>query len=68
MLQIDNTIISKDVLEKKFVCDLEKCRGACCVAGDSGAPLEEEELAILDDIYQQVEPFLTNDGKKTIKK
>lgn len=68
MLQIGNTIISTEVLEKRFVCDLEKCRGACCVAGDSGAPLEKEELAILEKIYPAVEPFLTEDGKNSIKK
>lgn len=68
MIQIGNAIISKEVLEKKFVCDLTKCRGACCVEGESGAPLEKEELAILDDIYIKVEPFLAEDGKKSIKK
>jgi hypothetical protein len=68
MLQVGNTIISKEVLEKKFVCDLEKCRGACCVEGESGAPLDIEELAVLDEVYDKVEPYLTEDGKKSIKK
>lgn len=68
MLQIRETIISGDVLEEQFVCDLEKCRGACCVEGDSGAPLEESELAILDDNYDKIEPYLTDDGKNTIRK
>ncbi len=68
MLQIGNTLISTDVLEKKFVCDLEKCRGACCVAGDSGAPLDEDELQILEKIYPKVAPYLTEDGRKSIEK
>ena len=68
MIQVGNVLVSADVTAKKFVCDLEKCKGACCVAGDSGAPLEDDELAILDDIYDKVEPFLTTAGKKAIKK
>ena len=68
MLQFKNTIISEDVIKKQFVCDLNKCKGACCVEGESGAPLEEDELAILDEIYPDVEPFLTEDGKEAIKK
>lgn len=68
MIQIGKTIISSEVVEKQFVCDLEKCRGACCVEGESGAPLEPEELGILDAIYKSVEPLLTADGRKSIKK
>jgi hypothetical protein len=68
MIQVGNTLVSDDLLQKKFVCDLEKCRGACCVAGDSGAPLDEDELNVLSDIYEHVEPYLTEDGKKSIEK
>ena len=39
MFQIDDTLISRDVIEGKFLCDLAKCKGCCCVEGDSGAPL-----------------------------
>jgi len=67
MLQIGKTIISLNLIEKKFVCDLQACKGACCVVGDSGAPLEEEELEIFDDIYSIVEPYLSEEGKKTIE-
>lgn len=66
MLQIDKTIVSLDVIERKFVCDLQACKGACCVVGDSGAPLEEEELDIIDDIYSIVEPYLSDEGKQAI--
>ena len=48
MIEIGDTIVSRDLLNKAFVCDLEACKGACCVQGDSGAPLEEDERAILD--------------------
>lgn len=58
MIQIDNKVVSLPVLEKKFCCDLSKCKGACCVEGDAGAPLEEDELQILEDIYETVKPYL----------
>ncbi|MBE9469497.1 MAG: DUF3109 family protein [Bacteroidetes bacterium] len=66
MLQIEKTIVSLNLIEKKFVCDLQACKGACCVVGDSGAPLEEEELEIFDNIFSTVEPYLSEEGKKTI--
>ena len=68
MILIDNTCISDDIEDQLFVCNLDKCKGACCVEGDSGAPLEEEELAILDAIYPFVEPYLSEAGKEVIAK
>ncbi|QRR03619.1 DUF3109 family protein [Dyadobacter sandarakinus] len=66
MILIENTCISDDIEDQLFVCNLEKCKGACCVEGDSGAPLDESELAILDEIYPQVAPYLTEAGKQVI--
>jgi hypothetical protein len=68
MILIDNTCISDDIEDQLFVCNLDKCKGACCVEGDSGAPLDKEELAILDDIYPHVEPYLSEAGKQVIAK
>jgi hypothetical protein len=68
MIVIDKTCISDDIADKLFVCDLEKCKGACCVEGDLGAPLEEEELPILKRIYGQVKPYMSDAGKKAVKK
>ncbi|HEX8517183.1 MAG TPA: DUF3109 family protein [Bacteroidia bacterium] len=68
MIAIDNTIVSEHLLEKKFVCDLNACKGECCVAGDSGAPLDEEEIAIMEDIWDEVKPYLPKDGVKAIEK
>lgn len=68
MIQIDDKLISDDILQKKFVCDLTKCKGACCIEGDSGAPLDEQETAILENIYAKVEPYLREEGKQAIKK
>ena len=66
MILIDNTCISDDIEDQLFVCNLDKCKGACCVEGDSGAPLDADELEILEKIYPQVEPYLTEAGKKVI--
>jgi hypothetical protein len=68
MLQIDDTIISLDIIEKIFFCDVSKCKGACCVIGDSGAPLKQEEGAILKDIYPVLKPFLRQEGMDAIEK
>ena len=68
MLEIGNTIISLDLLQCKFICDLKKCKGACCVEGDSGAPLEKEELKILETIFPIVKGFMSKEGVKTIEK
>ncbi|MCK5815402.1 MAG: DUF3109 family protein [Flavobacteriaceae bacterium] len=62
MIQLGKTIISEDIIEKDFVCNIAACKGACCIDGDAGAPLEEEELKILMDIYPKVKPFLRKEG------
>jgi len=67
MILIENTCISDDVADKFFVCNLDKCKGACCVEGDLGAPLEESELPILEEIYEKVKPYLSAEGIKAIE-
>ena len=68
MIQVDNKIISLDVFEKHFICDLNACKGACCVDGDAGAPLLEKEVTILEDIYEQVKPFMVQKGIVVVDK
>jgi hypothetical protein len=68
MILIDDTVISEDVADEYFVCDLSKCKGACCVEGDLGAPLEKDELAIMDRIQDEIRPFLSEDGIAEIVK
>jgi Fe-S-cluster containining protein len=68
MIAIDQTLISEDLFDQKFVCDLSACKGACCVEGESGAPLEEEELEILDRIFDQVKPYMRKEGLESIEK
>jgi hypothetical protein len=67
MIAIEHTLVSDDILKEAFVCDLNKCKGACCVAGDAGAPLREDELPILEAIFEKVKPFLSAAGIKAIE-
>ena len=62
MLIVGNALISEDILEKKFVCHLEKCKGACCVAGDRGAPLVEEEIDLLKNDLEAIRLFMDEEG------
>jgi len=65
MIQLKDTIISLDLFERKFACDLKACKGMCCVLGDAGAPLEPDERQILDRIYPSVRPFMSEAGIRT---
>ncbi|RZL17095.1 MAG: DUF3109 family protein, partial [Pedobacter sp.] len=51
MVEVENILVHEDVTAEHFVCNLNKCKGACCVLGDAGAPLEHAETAILEEIY-----------------
>lgn len=68
MIAINDTLISEDLLDKKFVCDLVACKGACCVEGDSGAPLDKAELAQLEDVLPHVRPYMNKKGLKAVDK
>ena len=68
MIAIDNVLISDEVAKAQFVCDLMKCKGGCCEDGDAGAPLEKDELEILNEIYDTVKPYLTSEGIRWIEK
>ena len=67
MIKIDNTLVSEEILEKKFVCDLSSCKGACCIEGNSGAPLEKSELKKLEHSYQHIKQYMTDDGIKEVE-
>ena len=67
MLQIGETIISLDVIEKYFVCNLDKCKGNCCIYGDSGAPLEKNEAKQIKKKINIIKKYLTEKGKEVIK-
>ena len=67
MFQLNKTIVSEEILEKEFVCNLSACKGACCVDGDAGAPLDVAETKILQEIYPKVKPFLRSEGIQAIE-
>ncbi len=67
LIIVQDILVSDDVINKQFLCNLKSCKGACCWEGDWGAPLEEEEKAILDKIYPKVKPYLTEEGQKVIE-
>ena len=66
MIEIGKTIISMDVLESKFCCDLDQCKGACCVDGDSGAPLIPDEAEMIERLYPVFEEYLSEENKAEI--
>ena len=68
MIQINNSLVSELLLEKKFVCDLSACKGACCVEGDEGAPLESSEIEEIEKNLDGIKPFLRKEGLKSIEK
>jgi hypothetical protein len=68
MVQIDDKIISLYVFEKHFICDLPKCKGGCCVEGESGAPLQDNETGILDDIFPVIKSMLSKEALEIINK
>ena len=67
MIQIDYKLISEDLFSEEFVCNLAKCKGICCVEGDAGAPLDEDETKILDEIYPKIKPYLRPEGIQAIE-
>lgn len=62
MIAINKVLVSDEVVEEQFVCDLNKCKGGCCEDGDAGAPLEKAELQYLNKYYEIVKPYLTQEG------
>lgn len=68
MIEIGRTIISRDIFEEHFLCDLLKCKGACCEEGDSGAPLTKEEAEIIEQEYPNFSEYLPGRHKHEIEK
>ncbi|MBO4588361.1 MAG: DUF3109 family protein [Bacteroidales bacterium] len=66
MLIVENCIISENIADRCFCCDLSQCKGQCCVEGDAGAPLDENEVPVLERIYPQVEPYMTEAGRRAV--
>ncbi len=61
-------LVSDEVVEKQFICDLAKCKGGCCEDGDAGAPLDENELQTVLDSYEVIKPYLSASSVAEIEK
>ncbi|MDZ4752214.1 MAG: DUF3109 family protein [Flavobacteriales bacterium] len=67
MIIVGETLVSEELFEECFVCDLQACKGACCVEGESGAPLENDELDELEAVYEIVKPYMREEGIQAIE-
>ncbi len=67
MFQLKNTIVSEDILDEQFACNLSLCKGQCCIEGEAGAPVEDAEREILDAIFPLIKDLLTPEGVKAIE-
>ena len=67
MLEIQDTLVSLDLFSRHFCCDLSVCKGCCCVEGDAGAPVEEEEIAEIEDAMEVVWEELTPEARNVIE-
>lgn len=67
MIQIEDTVVSTDLIERYFICDLSKCKGECCIEGESGAPLEEEEVAQLEEVLPLIWNDLSAEAQEVIR-
>ena len=63
MLIVQDKLLDGDILKEEFMCNLDACKGACCWEGDFGAPLEEDEVDILEEEYQNIKPYLLPEGQ-----
>jgi hypothetical protein len=68
MIAIEHVLISDQVVEEQFVCDLARCKGGCCEEGDAGAPIQKNELAIVKAVYETVKPYMTKEGIAVIER
>ncbi len=66
MIIIDDILISDEFRDARFCCNVGKCSGACCVEGDAGAPLEEEEISLIEDHLEEIKPYMRNEGIEVI--
>lgn len=68
MIAIENVLVSDELVKEAFVCDLNACKGACCVDGDAGAPLEKKELKNIDEVFDKVLPYLGKESREQINR
>lgn len=68
LIEVGDKIVTDELFKSKFVCDLTRCKGACCVEGDDGAPLQQEEIKIMEEIFPKVKPYMTQEGIDIVEK
>jgi len=68
MIIHEPTLISEDLFDKQFICDLSKCKGACCIEGEFGAPISKQEIELLEKELPAILPYLTKESQKALKK
>jgi hypothetical protein len=67
MIVIQDILVSNDLIDRQFVCNLERCKGACCVGGDYGAPLDDEEIPVLEEVFDQIRSYMEPSGVQAIE-
>lgn len=68
LIEIKDKVVSTELFQKNFVCDLNACKGACCVEGDSGAPLTFDEIDIIEEILDDVKPYMRPEGLAEVER
>lgn len=68
LIEVKDKVVSSGIFEKKFVCDLNACKGACCVEGDAGAPLKPEEVGFLEEDLEAIKPYMRQEGIDAVEK
>ena len=68
LVEIGNKIVSTDIFSEQFTCDLNKCKGACCVKGNGGAPLNENEVDKIQNNIEKIKPYMSKSGIKTVNR
>ena len=68
LIEIEDKVVSTQIFERKFVCDLNACKGACCIEGDSGAPVTQEEISILEKDFESIKPYMRQEGIDVVEK
>ncbi|MEN9291824.1 MAG: hypothetical protein RLZZ357_1668 [Bacteroidota bacterium] len=67
LIEINDKIISTQIFERQFVCDLNACKGACCIEGDGGAPVTEEEVQIIRENLDKIKPYMRPEGIEAVE-
>ena len=67
MIIVDNVVVSDEFINARFCCNLARCKGECCVAGDAGAPLEPEEVGLIEEYIEEIKPFMRAEGIEVIE-